>query len=119
MQQLELLSSVLGQHDELEPELDNGRWQLCKLRPECGLDAIERGGGIAKRCAAPPRPAADEPCGQRELAHEPTPALGPRHQRLDERTECATQRELVADRLGKLERLDDLRRRTPAANARS
>ena len=68
-----------------------------------------------RRHEPPPTSRADE----RELADERAPPLpGRAINVLDERTERTPQRQLVADRLRKLERLDDLRRRAPPAHAR-
>src|SRR6185312_4537565 len=117
-QELELLAVVLRQLDELEAKLDHRGRKLCELRPERSLDAVELGGWISQRRAAPPRTATDESRRQRKLAHEPGSTFGPGHQRLDERAESAPQRELVTDRLRKLERLDDLCRRPPPSDPR-
>src|SRR4029077_13764433 len=117
-QELELLAVVLRQLDELEAKLDHRGRELRELRPERSLDAVELGGWISQRRAAPPRTATDEPSREGELPHEARSTFRPGHQRLDERTECTPQCELVADRLRKLERLDDLCRRAAPAGPR-
>ena len=66
--------------------------------------------GSRKRELAAPGAAADERRRQRDLPQEPLTALRPPEQPLDEDRERTPQCELVPDRLGKLERLDDLGR---------
>src|SRR5207248_1044176 len=83
--------------------------QLGQLRPERRAQAGRLDGGIAQRHRPPPRAAADEPRGERELPGEPARALGPAEERVDERAERTAQRELVVDRLRKPEALDTRR----------
>ena len=63
-------------------------------------------------------PPPTRPCGECDLADEAVATLGPRQRRLDERAECAPERELVSDRLGELERLRKLGRWAATAHAR-
>ena len=67
----------LGQLDELEPELEHGRRQLGEPRCERDADAVGVGARLAQRERAPPGAAADEPCGERDLADEAVAPLGP------------------------------------------
>ena len=117
-EQLELAPGGLGQLDELEPELEHGSRQLGEPRCERDADAVGVGARLAQRQRPPPGAAADELRRERDLADEAVAPLGPCERRLDERAERAAQRQLVADRLGELERLRELGRRAAAAHAR-
>ena len=82
--ELELTPGVLGQLDELDPELEHGRGQLGELRAERDPDAVALGRGLAQRERSPPGAAADEPCRERDLAHEPPARSGRPSSALDE-----------------------------------
>ena len=70
---------------------------------------------LAQGHRPPPRAAADEAGRERELPERPPRPLGPREQPVEQRAERPAQGELVRDRLGEGERLDQLcRRRSPA-----
>src|SRR5207302_8925720 len=58
------------------------------------------------------------PGGERDLADEAVAALRPRQDRLDQHPECTAERQLVPDRLRKLERLGKLGRRSATAHPR-
>ena len=106
---------MLGELDRLEPELGHGRRDLGELGAERRADAPPLGGRLTQRHRAAPRPAADESRGERELPERPPRPLGPGEQPVEERAERAAQGELVRDRLGEGERLDQLcRGRSPA-----
>src|SRR6266542_6103707 len=108
--ELELLARGLGQGQRLERQLDDRRRQLQQLRPERDAQAGGLGGCVPQRDRPPPRAAADEPRRQRDLSQCPPAALRPGEQPVEQDAERAPQRQLVSDRLGKLERLRQLRR---------
>src|SRR4029453_5616059 len=98
------------QLERLELQLQHGRRQLGQLGPERRAESPGLRERFAQRELTAQGPAADERRRQRDLAQEPLASLRPAEQPFDEDRERASQSELVPDRLGKLERLDDLGR---------
>ena len=76
---------------------------------------------VAGRIAEGQRPApgcsADESCRKCNFSDEPVGALGPVDRLFGQRGKGSAERELVPDRLGELELLDNLGRRAAAADA--
>src|SRR5439155_1252607 len=103
---------------ELDPELDNRGRQLREARRERDADPVGLGARLAQRERAPPRAAADEPGGERDLADEAVAPFRPSERGLEERAERAAEGQLVADRLGELERLRELGRWAATAHPR-
>ena len=95
----------LRELDELEPQLPApaARPASARARPQ----PVALGRRVAQRDRSPPRAAADEPRRQRELATRAA-ALLPGEQPVEQDAERTPERELVADRLGELERLGEL-----------
>src|SRR5439155_3287113 len=93
-----------------QSQLQDWSGQLCELRPKRSSQTARLCERLPQGQCASPRATADERRRQRDLSQEPLAALRPPEQALDENRERAPQRELVPDRLGKLERLDQLSR---------
>ena len=97
--------------------LTTGAGSSASFGPSAAAQPVAIGGGVAKRHRPPPRAAADEAPGKRELAQGPATAFRPGEQPVDEHAERAPQRQLVADRFREVEPLDELRRGTAPAHA--
>src|SRR5919198_1346698 len=106
--ELELVPPGRSQLDELEAEGRHRRRQLGQLRPERRAEPVALGGRVAERRRPAPGGAADHLRRHGELADEPIGPLRPGEDRVDERRERASDRELVVDRLRELDRLGDL-----------
>ena len=112
--ELELVPDRLREHERLQPQHHGGGRQLGRLGPSA--ERRRAGSAVASRSVTVRRhePPPTRRAGKRELAQGPPTAFLPGEQPVDEHAERAPQRELVADRLRKLERLDQLRRRACA-----
>ena len=103
--ELELLAGVLGELDDLEPELERRRRQLGELRRERGAQPGRVGRRLAQRHRPAPRGAADEPRPHRDLSRRPPRAFRSGEQAVEQHPEPSPERQLVADRFRELERL--------------
>src|SRR6266540_2136219 len=117
LHELELLTRRLRELDELEPQLEHRRRQLRELRGERGAQPVALDRRLAQRQCPPPRGAADDAGRDRNLAREALLPFRTREQPVEQDVERAPERHFVADRLGKLEPLDELRGRAAAADA--
>src|SRR4029077_18911177 len=90
--------------------------QLGEPRSERGTQASALGCRVTECGYAAPRNAVDEPGDQREFSKRPPGPFWTREQALEEGAERPSQRELVRDRFGKDEHLDELRWRPAPAH---
>src|SRR4030095_13378907 len=92
------------------------RGQVVQLRPKRDAEAIGLRGRVAEGQRPAPGRSADESCRKCDFSDEPISALMPAERPVDKRGKRPPQRQLVADRLRKLEPLEDLRRRAGAGD---
>src|SRR4029077_5071807 len=92
--------------------------QLGEPRSERGTQASALGCRVTECGYAAPRNAVDEPGDQREFSKRPPGPFWTREQALEEGGERPSQRELVRDRFGKAQRLDELRGRLAPSHSR-
>src|SRR5581483_4951121 len=97
-----------GEGEQLDAEREDGRRELCELRPERRPENSPLRRRLAQRQRAPPRATADEPRRERDLADRSPAALGAGEDPVEQCVQGAPERELVSDRLRELQPLRDL-----------
>ena len=113
MDELQLPADLLRELDDLEPEPGHRRRQLRELRAERKTQSFPVRRRVTERHRSPPRSPADQLRRQGQLPHGPLAALRPGEKPVEESTQRPPERQLVRDRLGKLERVRELGRHLP------